>query len=105
VEEGSYAAEDDEHFLLRPTTSWRNGEGMNTYPNLLPYSSDIASELTREELAELLDNSPRIVNAKELEDRCPAVSNMYPEVRCTRVIGHAGPHFGTNDSFFLNVNE
>ena len=55
VEEGSFAVESDDYFFLRPTTSWRNGNG-NEYPILPPYSSDIAPELTETELAELLGN-------------------------------------------------
>jgi len=48
VEEGFYAAESEEHIFLRPTTSIRNEEA------IMPYSSDIAPELSEAELAELL---------------------------------------------------
>jgi UDP-N-acetylglucosamine 4,6-dehydratase len=56
TEEGCYAVEDGNYFLLRPSTSWRNGTESNTYQNLPAYSSDIAPELTREQLESLLND-------------------------------------------------
>ena len=50
IEETEYATESDDFFFLRPTTS----EKVEKPPK--PYSSDIAPELTREELMELLEN-------------------------------------------------
>lgn len=50
IEETEYATESDDFFFLRPTTS----EKVENPPK--PYSSDIAPELTREELMELLEN-------------------------------------------------
>jgi len=55
-EEGSYAVESDGFILLRPTTSWRNGEDTNDYGTLPPYTSYVAPRLTKEELVELLAN-------------------------------------------------
>jgi UDP-N-acetylglucosamine 4,6-dehydratase len=50
VEEGFYAVESDDYIFLHPTTTTR------VSAPLAPYSSDIAPELTPEELAELLRN-------------------------------------------------
>jgi UDP-N-acetylglucosamine 4,6-dehydratase len=50
-EECSYALESEKYFFLRPTTAPRV-----SLPISYPYSSDIAPELTREELMELLRN-------------------------------------------------
>jgi UDP-N-acetylglucosamine 4,6-dehydratase len=48
IEETAYATESQDFFFLRPTTA----EKVEHPP--LPYSSDIAPELTRDELMELL---------------------------------------------------
>lgn len=50
VEECEYATETDEYFFLRPSTAPK------VQSSVLPYSSDIAPELTEQELAELLLN-------------------------------------------------
>ena len=50
VEECNYASESDDYFFLRPSTA-----PMVENP-VLPYSSDIAPELTKDELMELLRN-------------------------------------------------
>jgi UDP-N-acetylglucosamine 4,6-dehydratase/5-epimerase len=51
IEETEFAIESDEYFFLHPTTFQR------VEKPCLPYSSDIAPELTQEELAELLQDS------------------------------------------------
>lgn len=50
LEEGDFATEFDDYFVLRPTTSWRNG--VDALP---PYTSEYAERMTKEELLELLD--------------------------------------------------
>jgi len=50
VEEGDFATEYDNFFVLRPTTSWR--EGVDALP---PYTSEFAERMTKDEMMELLD--------------------------------------------------
>lgn len=51
VEECHYTDRFEDHYILRPTTSKRT-----QYPNFMPFTSDIAPELTKDELIELLKN-------------------------------------------------
>lgn len=52
IEETEFASEGDEYYFIRPTTTPRNPSDYM----IKPYSSDMAPELTKDELMELLDN-------------------------------------------------
>lgn len=54
LEEGDFVTESDEYFFLRPTTSQRNVVNETEIYRPFKYSSDIAPELTKEELEVLL---------------------------------------------------
>ena len=53
LEEGDFATEYNDHFVLRPTTSWRNTSAGKVAID--PYTSEFAPRMTKQELLDLLD--------------------------------------------------